>query len=144
MSKKSLIAAIIAVIAACLLAGCGVENETNETDKKPKGPSTEKSDLNKFYELGEDEVMLMVNARLSESKGLVNNGKKYVPITLASELDSRFYWNDNEKQMFVTNASTRLIFKANENGYQENNDSKTSSAPMVITVKGDVYRQKFP
>ena len=139
MSKKSLIAAIIAVVAACLLAGCGDENETNKTDPKPKAPSTEKSDLNSFYELGANDVMLMVNARLSESKGLVSNGKKYVPITLASELDSRFYWNDNEKQMFVTNASTRLIFRANENSYKENDAEKTSSAPMVITDSGEVY-----
>ena len=139
MSKKSLIAAIIAVVAACLLAGCGDENETNKTDPKPKAPSTEKSDLNSFYELGANDVMLMVNARLSESKGLVSNGKKYVPITLASELDSRFYWNDNEKQMFVTNASTRLIFRANGNSYKENDAEKTSSAPMVITDSGEVY-----
>ncbi|MBP5354461.1 MAG: hypothetical protein J6Y67_04920 [Lachnospiraceae bacterium] len=139
MIRKSIIATMIAVIAMCLLVGCGDKNETGNKTEEPKGPSTEKSDLNKFYELGTDEVMLMVNARLSESKGIVKNGKKYLPISLASELDSRFYWNENDQQMFVTNATTRMIFRPGETAYQDNGAAKSTDAPMVIKESGEIY-----
>ena len=142
MSRRSICAIMIAIVAVCLLAGCSIggnqtKNET--TEEKPKGPSTEKSDLNKYYGLATGEVMLMVNARLSESKGVVSNGKKYVPISLISAIDSRFYWNEYEKQMIITDAANQYFFQADKTGYRENDTQKSSDAPMVISKNDEVY-----
>lgn len=139
MFKRSVSTIIIAIAAVCLLAGCVGKNQTNTTKEEPKGPSTELSDLNKFYNLGQDEVMLMVDARLSESKGVIYNGNRYVPVSLISDLDSRFYWNDIEQRMFVTNADARRIFRVGETSYKENDTDKTSTFPMVIRNNGEVY-----
>ena len=70
MSRKAICAIMIALIAVCLV-GCGTKNDTkNDTEvEEPKGPSTTQADLDTFYELKSGEVMLMVNARLSEAKG---------------------------------------------------------------------------
>ena len=141
MSRRSICAIMIAIVAVFLLAGCSIGgNQTkNETEEEPKGPSTEKSDLNKFYGLASNEVMLMVNARLSESKGVLSNGRKYVPISLISAIDSRFYWNENEQQMIITDAANQYFFQADQNGYRENNTVKTSEAPFVISRNDEVY-----
>jgi len=141
MSRRSICAIMIAIVAVCLLVGCSLGNQTkNETtEEEPKGPSTEKSDLNKFYGLGSNDVMLMVNARLSESKGVLSNGKKYVPLSLVSELDSCFYWNANEKQMIITDAANQYFFQADQAGYRVNDTAKTSDAPMVISKNNEVY-----
>ena len=136
---KKIRSIIIAVAAVCLLVGCVGKNKTNSTEEVPKEPSTEQSDLNTFYSLGQDEVMLMVDARLSASRGVLANNKRYVPLSLVSDLDSRFYWNEYEQQMFVTNSEARMIFSVGETSYQENGSAKLSTVPMLLKKNGEVY-----
>ena len=140
MSKKSVIAIMIAIAAICMLVGCGDKNETgNTTTDKVKTPSTEQSDLKKFYGLGDNDVMLMVNARLSESKGIVENGKMYVPASLASSLDSRFYWNEYDELLYVTDATARRSYSSGSKTYKEDGQDKTTDSPMVITKGNEIY-----
>ena len=140
MSRKAICAIMIALIAVCLV-GCGTRNDTkNDTEvEEPKGPSTTQADLDTFYELKSGEVMLMVNARLSEAKGIVSGNKKYVPISLVTSIDSRFYWNETEQQMLVTTSSVRCFFQVGQPGYRENDTEKSTDTAMVVRQNGDVY-----
>ena len=140
MKKRNFWVIMLAIMLACLVAGCGDKPEPeNPVTEEPTGPSTEKANLEEFYSLGTNEALVMVNAIQSEENGLVRNGKLYVPVTILQSMDSRFYWNATEQQMFFTNAEKRYGFKPGQNSHTEGSSSVSDSVPMLISEGGAQY-----
>ena len=140
MLKRNFGAILLAVMLACLTVGCG-EKKTNNTTvtEAPKGPSTEKANLSEVYSLGTDEALILVNAVQSEEKGLVKNGKLYVPVSILASMDGRFYWNAKENRLFFTNAEKRYGFKPGETTHTEGSETVSDSVPQLITSGGVNY-----
>lgn len=62
------------------------------------GPSTAQADLNEEFNLGEDEVALIIDGVRSEEKGRVIDGQTYIPEKIAtSYMDERIYVDTKEK-----------------------------------------------
>jgi len=139
MKKRAFLGLVLALILTCLV-GCTDEPKGDEKPTKAaEGPSTEEADLNRFYDLGANEVLILMNAIQSEEKGLVQSGRMYIPFSILSQMDDRFYWNEEENSFFFTNAEKRYRFKPGENSHLEGEQSVSDGAPMLITVGDQLY-----
>ncbi len=144
MKKRYQAAILLAIVLVMSLisAGCGPEPRTNTTvTEAPKktGPSTEKADLQKEYALADNEALVLVDALPSEEKGLVQGGKNYIPLTVASQMDARFYWNETENRLFFTNAEKRYGFTPGESSHTEGDQTVSDAAPMLLSHNGKIY-----
>ncbi|MBO4395120.1 MAG: hypothetical protein J5819_02090 [Eubacterium sp.] len=90
--KKRIILVIVLII---LLAGAAVGGYFVY---RMLGPSMTKADVASSFELGENEVGLIIDGVRSEKKGRVIDGKTYIPYDIAgSYMDNRLYVDTTEK-----------------------------------------------
>ena len=61
-------------------------------------------DLADYYQQsGEDELSLILQDKIADSKGRIEEGTAYIPYTVVTEdLDGRFYWDQETQQMLYT------------------------------------------
>ena len=61
-------------------------------------------DLADYYQQsGEDELSLILQDKIADSKGRIEDGTAYIPYTVVTEdLDGRFYWDQETQQMLYT------------------------------------------
>ena len=67
-------------------------------------PSDARMDLADYYQQsGEDELSLILQDKIADSKGRIEEGTAYIPYTVVTEdLDGRFYWDQETQQMLYT------------------------------------------
>ena len=67
-------------------------------------PSDARMDLADYYQQsGEDELSLILQDKIADSKGRIEDGTAYIPYTVVTEdLDGRFYWDQETQQMLYT------------------------------------------
>ena len=83
--RKIVIIVVLVTILALLGAGAFVA-------WRLLGPSTEKIDLNSEFNVGENEVALIIDGTISDEKGRVIDGQTYIPAGVAtSYMDNRIY-----------------------------------------------------
>lgn len=76
-------------------------------------PSKEQKDLNEWFEVNGDEVRLFLNdKRQTDALGIAQDGETYLPVSYVnSQLNKRFFWNENEKLLVYTLPDETLQFK---------------------------------
>ena len=67
-------------------------------------PSDARMDLADYYQQSaEDELSLILQDKISDSKGRIEDGTAYIPYAVVTEdLDGRFYWDQETQQMLYT------------------------------------------
>lgn len=136
MRKKAgpVIAALllIAVIVLILIIGKKIETYI---------PSDEEQDLTEYYALEEPEdVAIIQDQVLIDQKAKCFEGAVYVSLDMLKEdLNSRFYWDANEKLLRYTTAEQSVSAYAGENEYYIGNDVKKEDHPIVKTDGDAVY-----
>ncbi len=122
--KKIVLIVVIVVILGLLGAGGFVA-------WRMLGPSTATADLNKEFNLGEDEVALIVDGVLSEEKGRVVDGVTYIPEKVAtSNMDERIYVDSKEKMISYATEEGVTDYKIDE--------EKDGEKPLV-EIEGKFY-----
>ena len=91
--KKGKIVRIVVLVTILLVLGAGAFLAW-----KLLGPSTTKADINKEFNIGEDEVALIIDGEVSEKKGRIIDGQTYIPSDVAGlYMDNRIYVDTKEK-----------------------------------------------
>ncbi len=74
------------------------------------------------------------------SRAYKKDGAVYLGLDLIYyNIDERFYWNENEKTLLVTNALDKVRAGLDETGYYFNGEKIASGQPVVIEVGSTVY-----
>lgn len=136
MRKKAgpVIAAIllIVVIGLILVVGKKIENYI---------PSEEVQDLKEYFGINaSDDVAVIRDQELSQIKGKCLGGSIYLDFdTVHDELNSRFYWDKNEKLLRYTTADDLVTAYAGRNDYFIGNDVVNESYEIVKLEEDTVY-----
>lgn len=95
MRKKSSPILIICLLLLIIIAGVA-----GTYAYKRYMPTKEPADLEDLYGSNGDNVALFLNYEKQKPAGIYQDGQTYLPISWVNEnLNERFYWDDNEKQL---------------------------------------------
>lgn len=80
--------------------------------------SDEKMDLSDYYQINEDDIALILQDSISETRGKMVDGEIYLPYSLLTkELGGRFYWDKESQKMLYTTATDTLEIKPEDTTY---------------------------
>lgn len=101
-------------------------------------PSKERIELTDYYPIEKNEVLLVLQDKVAETKGLYIDNTAYVDYdTVVSHFNKRFYWDENENIMLYTTASQVIKAEVGSKAYYVNK-SKTEVDYQIIKVIDDV------
>lgn len=107
-------------------------------------PSKEEMQLTDYYQVKDNEVLVILQDRIYEKKGMVLDGVVYLDYeTVIQEFNHRFYWDYNENILTYTTPSEIIKAEAGGNKYSvtkgmiETNAS--SDYPIVKVFADQVY-----
>ncbi len=100
-------------------------------------PSKNVMDLNQYYKAEEDEVVLILQNRLHESRGLLIGQQTYIDFdTIVKEFNHRFYWDGKENLLVYTTPTEVIKVDAGSTDYYINKSKNTLNYP-IVKVEGD-------
>ncbi|MEY8338559.1 glycosyl hydrolase family 18 protein [Lachnospiraceae bacterium 62-35] len=95
-------------------------------------PSKEEADLEELFGCSGNDVALVLNEEIQETKGLYIEGQTYLPITWVNKyLNERFYWDSNEKLLVYTLPDMITYANASTKG--------SADKPLLYERDDDVY-----
>ncbi len=120
------------------LTACGGEDLLRE---EPKGEqaSTEPADYNTYYEVTDNQVIMITDSIVGTQKGLVQDGVTYVPMEEVQRWDKRMYWNAKEEQLIITNAETILYYWPDLQRHQEKDTIVEDAKAQLLSRDGVFY-----
>ena len=104
-------------------------------------PSDARMDLADYYQQSaEDELSLILQDKISDSKGRIEDGTAYIPYAVVTEdLDGRFYWDQETQQMLYTLPEEILEIQPESSTYLLGGETVTEDYPIVRQIDGDYY-----
>ncbi len=134
--KTAFIGSAAAVILILILIGAAVV--------KFLTPSKETMPLTDYYEVGDSQVLIILQNEVSEKKGLLQNGAVYIDYdTVLTYFNHRFYWDSNEKILTYTTPDEIIQSVAGSKSYSvTKNMIKTdmeTELPLVEIMSDQVY-----
>lgn len=100
-------------------------------------PNSEVVSLTQYYEVGNDEILVVLQDKVHEEKGLLIDGEAYIPYdTVANYLNKRFYWDANENLLIYTTATEIIKAEVGSSAYYINK-SKTDTKYQIVKTNGD-------
>lgn len=116
-------------------------------------PSKEMADMQKYFGFeGDlsaqthlsmtkaDEVALIINDERIESRGILIDGKVYLPVAVVQEyLNSRFYWDSYENVLLYTTPTEIIRAEVGSNEYSMGKNRQAAEAVIVKTEGSEVY-----
>ncbi len=130
---KSIIFAIVFVV---IIIGIIVANIIKERFS----PNEEVMDLEDYYQISEDEALIIFQDSTYEKKALVEDGKVYLDYeTVINILNKRFYWDTNENLLIYTTPTQVIKTAIGSNQYDVNKNSEMLSYPLTKTKDGMLY-----
>ena len=123
---------LIVVIGLILVVGKKIEDYI---------PSEEVQDLEEYYGIkAPDDVAVIRDQELWDIRGKCLEGNVYLDLdTVHDELNSRFYWDGNEKLLRYTTAEDLVTAYAGRNDYFIGNDVSKDSYEIVKIEDNTVY-----
>ena len=105
---------------------------------KKYGPSKERMDLAKYYNLEkEDDLAIVIDNTLIEDKGIVLDGRPYVSTQAVRKyINSRFYWDSAENLYIYTTPEEIITASVGENQYTIDK-KKISVDYQILKVQDD-------
>lgn len=95
-------------------------------------PSDERADLSRLYDVSGDQVAVLYQDSLQESKGIYRNGQTYLPLTWVNEnINKRFYW-DSTEDLLVYALPDQIV-------YADAGTVGSSGAPLLLEEEGEIY-----
>lgn len=100
---------------------------------KRYSPTDEQQDLSIHYNLtSEEEVAIIYNNELLDSKAIVHNGIVYLEISMLKDfINDRFYWDNNENILRYTTAQTLISVPAESTSYTVARESASWNHTIV-------------
>ncbi len=103
-------------------------------------PSDKVMPLTDYYKVRTDEVLVIMQDRIYDQKGLLADGHVYIDYeTVKSTFNKRFYWDSNEEILSYTTPEEVITSEPEQSVYHSNGEEKTWDYPMVKMNKDIVY-----
>ena len=104
-------------------------------------PSKERMDLSLYFQLeDEDDLAIIVQNKLIESKGIVLDGRPYVSAEVVKEyLNDRFYWDSAENLYIYTTPTEMITAHVGENQYTVDKKNTAVDYQIVKVEDGIAY-----
>lgn len=100
-------------------------------------PSKEKMELDDYYQVGAEEILIFMEDGQYEETGLYVGDRIYIDYdTVAKEINSRFYWDSYEKLLVFTTPTEIIKANVNEKSYLVGK-SKEKTDYEVVLLKDD-------
>ncbi len=100
-------------------------------------PNSAQMDLNKYYQVGDHQIEVILQDKACETLGLYEDGEVYVDINLIQDsLNSRFYWDAKENLLLYTTSTSVISTSTGSKDYYTNK-SKASMDYAIVKVEGD-------
>lgn len=104
---------------------------------KKFAPSKETKDLAEYYNIGENEYLVVVQNEVIEKHAINIDGEIYVDYnTVAENFNHRFYWDSNQNLLIYTTATEVIKAEVGSKAYFINK-SKTETDYQIVKVNGD-------
>lgn len=134
--RNQLVPILVAMLLIVLVAIAGIVTSFI----KKYTPSDAKVDLADYYHTDEDEIALILQDTISESKGKMMDGKAYLPYSIITkELGGRFYWDKESQKMLYTTAKDTLEIKPEDTAYTIAGQSKQQDYVIVKKIDDEFY-----
>ncbi|BCN32821.1 glycosyl hydrolase family 18 protein [Anaeromicropila herbilytica] len=100
-------------------------------------PSKKVMSLKKYFNTSGNEVVLILQDKIYDKKGVIIDGTIYVDYdTVASQLNKRFYWDNNENLLIYTTPTEIIKTEVGSKDYYVNK-SKSSLDYAIVKTDGD-------
>lgn len=100
-------------------------------------PSDEHMELTKYYQVGQDEILIFMENYEYDKKGLYIDNTVYIDYdTVVEHINKRFYWDNNENLLIYTTPTEIIKASAGESSYLVNKTQEKTDYP-VVKVNGD-------
>lgn len=100
-------------------------------------PNSEMLPLDQYYEVEGDELLVVLQDKVHEEKGLFIKGEAYIDYdTVADYLNKRFYWDANENLLIYTTATEVIKAEVGSKAYYVNK-SKVDTKYQIVKTDGD-------
>ena len=95
------------------------------------GPSYEMADKAEVFQISGNQVAILLNGELQESKGIYADGQVYLPISWVNDcVNERFYWDSKEETLIYTLPEEIVYADARTEG---------ESGPLLQVEDGEAY-----
>lgn len=139
MTKKPAIM-VLFILLVLTLVGCGgIDDLFDNKENNGVQPSTKMVDLETFYNLAEDEGILVANLAELPQRAKKIGDLWYISINSATALNDKFYWNADEEQMLVTTADSVDYYWPDAKNCTVNGENQVAAEPPVTYVAGELY-----
>ena len=104
-------------------------------------PSDARMNLDEYYaQTKEDDVALILQDTVSETKGKLVDGEVYLPYSVAvQQLGSRFYWDEETQAMLYTTAEEVVSIQPESTSYTIGGQTVTEEVPPVRKMEDTYY-----
>ncbi|MEG1992241.1 MAG: glycosyl hydrolase family 18 protein, partial [Acetivibrio sp.] len=103
-------------------------------------PSKERMKLTEYYPVEDNEILLIMQDKLYEKKGLYIDGKAYIDYETVTKLfNKRFYFDANENILIYTTATEVMKAEVGEKKYYINKSKTNTEYPIVKIVGETTY-----
>lgn len=134
--RNQLVPILVAMLLIILVAIAGIVTGFI----KKYTPSDAKMDLTDYYHTDEDEVALILQNMISETKGKMVDGKVYLPYSvITKELGGRFYWDSETEKVLYTTATDTLEIKPEDTSYTIAGQTKQQDYVIVKKIGEELY-----
>ncbi|MBQ8281354.1 MAG: hypothetical protein IJZ25_03015 [Lachnospiraceae bacterium] len=139
MSKKNTVL-ILAMLLMIICTACGgVDDLFDNKENNGVQPSTTMVDMATFYNLGENEGVVIADLHELPDRARNINGSWYISINSVTGLNDRFYWNQAEEQMIVTTSDSVDYYWPDAMNYTTNSESVALDKAAISMVDGTLY-----
>lgn len=97
-------------------------------------------DLNEYYKVSDDKVMVVIHDTIEEEQGLYQNEQVYLPYEVVTgEISKRFYFDSSENILSFATAAEIIRTEVGSSDYTVNKSKKSVGYPIVRTEGEQVY-----
>ena len=131
-NKKILIPVIAVLVIVCVIAMVFIA-------KKYK-PNKEVMSLEEYFQVPENQIQIILQDEIYDTKGLYSDGQIYVDVDLVKKyLNSRFYWDAKENLLLYTTPNAVISASTGSKDYFTNKSRSSKEYPIVKVEKDVAY-----
>lgn len=135
--RSRLVPVLVALLLIIVVGAVGVITSY----VKKYTPSDTRMDLKDYYaQEAQDDVTLVLQDTISETKGKAADGKVYLPYSLVSgSLGGRFYWDQESQNMLYTTPEGTVKIPPESSSYENKGQQESMDYVIVRQIDGEYY-----
>ncbi len=103
-------------------------------------PSDQVMDIEEYYQVEENEALIIFQNGIYEKKALYEDGEVYLDYeTIIEFINKRFYWDNNENLLIYTTPTELIKTPIGSNDYSVNKNNDSFGYPITKTKDGILY-----